>query len=138
MGCLSMYFVTLEGELIFSRTFSWESWVTWAKNNSFQKSFMSGYVIVPGLSLTEDHSFFNFLASGFPDLKSTINLLREDSQAKTDILPHYLPVLVSRMFYRWPPFHWECKPECVPTLWTWGEVHLITTHCLFKVLLQML
>lgn len=62
VDCLSMYFVILQGVLIFSRTFSWESWVAWIKNNSFQKSFMSGYVIVPGLSLTEDYSYFNFLA----------------------------------------------------------------------------
>lgn len=51
----------------------WQSWMTWVKNNSFQKSFVSAYVIFPGRSLTEDHSCFNFLASGFPDLKSSIN-----------------------------------------------------------------
>lgn len=102
--------------------------MTWVKNNSFQKSFISGCVIVPGLSLTEDYFYFNFLASGFPDLKRTIHLLREDYQAKTDIFPHYVPVLVG----------WY-KPACVPALlWTQGEVHLVIAHCPFKVLLEML
>ena len=84
--------------------------MTWVKNNSFQKSFVSGYVIFPGLSLIEGPCYFNFLVSGLSNLRSNVNLLREDPRPRQTLL---LTSLFQWAGYFINSFSSRCKPPCV-------------------------